>query len=373
MKKYKINNIIILILPILLIFSSCSTTNKKNINQTSEGFRIQEKLVESYPDTKPDWLINVPQKENDNLVFIGISDKFRSEKDACENALKNAVQKFAAYCGVEIEDLARTIKTGYNLSSEITDATKSEISATKQIVNAYVSRMKAGNWYIEKYEKFDDKKYREIFYIAYVKANIPEEEFGAVKLWKEKKELEEKQRFANYPLEIMFSFISEDRVGNITVLRNMDNVYSGKTFNIMVRPNQDCYFYVFNIDTSKKVNMIFPKDNVLDINNPLQKNVEYKIPENLVYAFDDVKGKEIFYIFGFKKEQQDINFLIQRIKNDLSYMSFESEITQNFNIRGTVVKKKNNSFKPVDKSSFFTSEIVTGKDYIMRVMEFKHY
>jgi len=106
------------------------------------------------------------------------------------------------------------------------------------------------------------------------------------------------------------------------------------------------------------------------VSNPLRKGVEYYIPDRKVYAFDDVKGKEVFYIFAFKEEPKEINELIKQINNNISDAMFKVDIDRKYTAKGTVIRNSNNAIRR-EINGF--PDALTGKPYIMKVYEFMHY
>ncbi len=189
--------------------------------------------------------------------------------------------------------------------------------------------------------------------------------------------------YAALPLELQFAFITKDKrrsaKGTEKILSEGDIVYSDDEFRFIVQPNQDCYLYIFNIDSSDKLNQIFPVESKINIINPIRRGNRYIIPPDLVYAFDDVKGKELFYVFAFKNEVTDFTEIEKKIKNKPEQK--EEAVSKNeFNtkcgnyisrdVRGTkMIKSKDPSFLGSDK---LLPDILTGPVYIMRVIDLEH-
>ncbi len=152
-----------------------------------------EKLLSAYPESKPQWIFKEPEQENGFLFFVGISSKFASEKEARENAYMDCIKKFAAYCGVEISELYRSITIVYGVSSDINDPVKTSIANEKQVIDALVSRVKTSEWYVEKWAVLSDNEILDRYYKVFVKCKVPEDEYRKVIEQKKQKEIDKIQ------------------------------------------------------------------------------------------------------------------------------------------------------------------------------------
>ena len=355
-----------LILIIVIVSINCAS-NKKIIKTNNKNIFIENKLLRTIPPIKPNWVFNIPEDKKDYFIYVGQSNLFVIEKDARKNALQDCIKQFAEYCGVEVKYYSKTATASFGLSSDIKNPTVAELTSNGQKVEANVSRMKPKNYYIEEWQKGNQK-----FYKVYVKATIPKNEYAKVQKWKEnqkkqQQKIEELKAIAK-PISMQFAFMSYNRYGNSKVLKNGSDVYSNKEFKLFVKPNQDCYLYVFNIDTTKNIACIFPNKN-LDNVNPLQKGIEYLIPKNKVFAFDENKGAEIFYIFVFRKPQINLENII---KTNLSVNDFKVKLKKMYSTRGVNINNSNNQIN-INKFGNAFPEVITGADYIMRKMKFIHY
>ncbi|HPG29540.1 MAG TPA: DUF4384 domain-containing protein [bacterium] len=379
---------------IVLILSGCAAKREMRSAQINSAPTIQqkkytgEKLISAFPEIKPQWIYTEPEPADGYLFFIGISDKFANEKEARENAHRDCIKKFAAYCGVEVTELYKSITTGFGLSSGISDPTKATVNNEQQAIDALVSRVKTSEWYIEKWASLSDNEIIDQYYKVFVKSKVPEEEYKKVIEQKKQKEIEkskEKEKqieyqkqieterakaLADLPVEMQFAFLTKKSYSAEKILQSGETVMSDESFRLYARPSADCYLYVFNIDSSRKVNLIFPDNANMAVSNPLRKGVEYYIPDRKVYAFDDVKGKEVFYIFAFKEEPKEINELIKQINNNISDAMFKVDIDRKYTAKGTVIRNSNNAIRR-EINGF--PDALTGKPYIMKVYEFMHY
>lgn len=489
----------------LIIFISCAG-KQPTVPITTESqvspVRTEAVLISAIPDPRPRWTYSEPVEEGDYLFFIGISENHSLERDARNSARRDAVLTFAGYCGVEVSDLHQAVSTSFGLSSGISDPTVAAKQHQNQIIDAYVSRVQAREWYIEEWVLQSGSSIIERYYRVYVKSAVPKDEYYKVIQYKQEKEKQLESTTVNYeyrydpvqsqnwekelqvssdanyyyfydyvntdvsptenhfnelqsrllnslkskigikvqdetemqllrgytfdrrfvrtkyeirghrfreeqpieyksslrlkisktdynnivsaiaqhrrlgdlarqPIELQFALISTNHHNRQKKLSNNDVVYSGDQFRIYVESNMDCYLYIFNVDSSEKINPIFPYPRLINIHNPIRARTSYYIPPDLVYAFDDVRGKEIFYVFAFKEEVEDFNAIKEKIKDAQSRDNFLTEIHKRYNTRGVAVQQSNQSI--MSHNRIMMPDSLHGQDYIMHVIELKHY
>ena len=98
-----------------------ASCNKETPPPTPSGPKTQE-LVRRVPEKEPDWVFGVSEKDGDkDLYFVGISKKFREERDARSDARTDAGNQFVQYCGVEARVFNEYISQSMGLSSEVID------------------------------------------------------------------------------------------------------------------------------------------------------------------------------------------------------------------------------------------------------------
>ena len=156
----------------------------------------------SGPVTKePDWIYATKEiKDNENLFFVGISKKFREERDARSDARNNAGSLFVQYCGVEAELFSEYLSESEGLSSEILDSTESIKERSRLRSEAYFSKLKVQETYTEIYKEVQSEREIGRFYRIKVLARIPKSEFQSVQEWKKKKD-EQRETIARRILE----------------------------------------------------------------------------------------------------------------------------------------------------------------------------
>jgi hypothetical protein len=145
-------------------------------------------LISSRPEPEPEW-VTIGSHENTKslLYFVGISGELHAEeRDALKQARIDASNKFVDYCGVEAKVFSEFIQTVHGLSSQIQDATVAGTSGSTQQSEAYFSRLKLSQRYIEKYERNPG----EYAYKIKVLVNVPKDEYDKVQAWKQQRSAE---------------------------------------------------------------------------------------------------------------------------------------------------------------------------------------
>ncbi|MFH1368341.1 MAG: hypothetical protein ABII64_04355 [Elusimicrobiota bacterium] len=163
MKKYVF---IAMAVVIGYMISGCASTPKA----TGPAAVPEENMVLSMPKDRPEWIIKEPETEGDKYIFIGLSaERVATEKDARDDAQNTAIKNVAKYMGTYVNDKIERIATAYGLSSDIVNPTKVSRDREEQLTKAFASRVKASDWYLEKWQN----KLKESYWKAYVKTTVP--------------------------------------------------------------------------------------------------------------------------------------------------------------------------------------------------------
>lgn len=137
----------------------------------------REVKIWSSQETPPAWIYTEIENDEIYYYFTGISDNKNNEKDARCDAFKDGIGKVTNYIGVDVSVVYESLKASYNLSTEITDPTTALDEKEKQLAEAFFSKFKAQNWYLERYEiQRTDGTPVDTYWKAYVKACIPKKE-----------------------------------------------------------------------------------------------------------------------------------------------------------------------------------------------------
>ncbi|MFH1562989.1 MAG: hypothetical protein ABIF11_06200 [Nitrospirota bacterium] len=179
---------------LLVVFITGCASSRKIVKEEPAppiSTATREVKVWSSQEIPPSWIYTEIESDEMYYYFTGISDNKRNEKDARCDAFKDGIGKVTNYIGVESLVVYESLRTSYNLSTEITDSTTALDEKEKQLAEAFFSKFKAQNWYLERYEiQRTDGTLVDTYWKAYVKACIPKKEVeeAATKI----KELREK-------------------------------------------------------------------------------------------------------------------------------------------------------------------------------------
>jgi hypothetical protein len=161
---------------LFISLTGCATAPKEKISVAPQP--VEEKIIWCQPEKRPDWLEKEPYKEKENLLFIGISDKLATEKDARDNALRAAISRVVGFIGIDVKDKFERLQTSYGLSTDIIDPAIATRRFEEQFSEAVARRVKAKEWYIEKYEVKYKRQPPGTYYLVYVLAFVPEAEIN---------------------------------------------------------------------------------------------------------------------------------------------------------------------------------------------------
>jgi hypothetical protein len=178
---------------ITIFLFNCMAPKQQTLNKETEPqsrySRTPQKqvLINSIPAQRPEWTIQEPERTDKFLGFVGISNNSATEKAARQSALCDVIRQFAEYCGVEVNDLHKSITTSYGLSSDIRDETVATKGSTSMSTDALVSRVKAKKWYLENWGLSVDNRILERYIKMYVYATVPKDEYDKVIEWRKNK------------------------------------------------------------------------------------------------------------------------------------------------------------------------------------------
>lgn len=171
----------------------------------------------------------------------------------------------------------------------------------EQISKALISRVKASEWYIEKYQvKYTSGE--DVYYQAYVKAVVPKPEveraisFQMEELSKAVKSSKSNEEIAERALD-MFGPAAPNPALSVSLRTDkgdMANYREGELVKFYFKAGRDCYFYLFHMDAEGNVVMLFP--NVWEESNRITAGREYVIPDermNFDFKVTEPFGAEV--------------------------------------------------------------------------------
>src|SRR3989339_943836 len=154
---------------------------------TGRPLPIDEKKVWSSQEQKPDWTTREPEAKDGNQFFIGLSNKFDTEKEARDNAYSHALNNVVKYISTDVKAKTERLIAATGLSSKIIDPTVTVRGLEEQLSSAVARRVKPQEYYIEKWEsirytqdKLQQGDEKHTYYVIYLLANVPQAEVERV-------------------------------------------------------------------------------------------------------------------------------------------------------------------------------------------------
>jgi len=142
--------LIVIMLSLTFILGGCTAS------RTGEPVAIpqdpQEKLIWSSAAERPVWIDSEPETENGTMFFVGLSNKYATEKFAREDARRNAAESVVKYIGTAVKDDFERVSIDFGLAGDVVNPTMSGEKFEKQLAANMVSRLKVKQWYTEKWQ-----------------------------------------------------------------------------------------------------------------------------------------------------------------------------------------------------------------------------
>jgi hypothetical protein len=111
----------------------------------------QETLLWSSAAERPGWTINEPETVGGVMSFVGLSNKFATEKAAREDARRNASGAVVKYMGTLVKEKWERAATSMGLDGDVINPTAATREFQKQMAVNMASKVKVKSWYIEKW------------------------------------------------------------------------------------------------------------------------------------------------------------------------------------------------------------------------------
>jgi hypothetical protein len=260
----------------LVILCGCAGTIKN----------VRETVVESSQSRKPDWFNKTLVQEDEFIYAVGHSQSRNTEQEAKDDAMVRAVEEIVKYSGVTVEAFDRSVE-----ASSIQDGKEyfsSDFETKRKIrAKAFVKRALPMDWYIRKMAKMQGNKKVGDFYLASVYLRVPEIEIERIQ--------EEK----NVKLSLDIGLYYEDEAGKLQYLTEGSVLHSKDAYALYIRPTDNCYLYIFQVDDLDRSYRLFPNTDFNTADNPLTAGESYWIPNAEQYfVLDETTGKERFYLFA---------------------------------------------------------------------------
>jgi hypothetical protein len=141
---------VLVALAIAFVLGGCAAT--KNMEPVAIPQDPQEKLIWSSAPERPGWIYNEPENANGTMFFVGLSNKYATEKLAREDARRNATESVVKYMGTLVKNKFERVSTDFGLAEDVINPTVSAREFENQLAVNMVSRIKVKEWYMEKWK-----------------------------------------------------------------------------------------------------------------------------------------------------------------------------------------------------------------------------
>ena len=104
--------------------------------------------------------------------------------------------------------------------------------------------------------------------------------------------------------------------GGLRPIENESILHSGDHYKIVFTPDNDCYVYIFQVDSARQIYQLFPMREFrgvrLDNLNPVNGRRTYTLPaRNKAFRLDMQVGRERIYFIASKKRNKELERLYQ--------------------------------------------------------------
>lgn len=182
----------------LFVFPACATAPGQHQIKMESSQKIEEKVAWSSHSKAPDWVYRPPESDGKYDYFVALSHKHSSEQAARNAAMRDALTQFVRFCGVEVSIFDDYLKTTTGKTSGILAGVLDNKTSEQQQAQAFVSRIKPKEWYLNEVRVFHDDIPISTGWKASVLVMVPIEEKENVRAYGEKlrkkKELSKKNK-----------------------------------------------------------------------------------------------------------------------------------------------------------------------------------
>ncbi len=109
-----------------------------------------------------------PEPTGKVLSFVGLSYPSATEREARDDALRNATERVVEFLGTTAESTFEEKRVSYGLTSQVLDPTRATQAFSKQFAKNLATRLRPVEWYTEQETSPQGKKF-----VVFVRAVIP--------------------------------------------------------------------------------------------------------------------------------------------------------------------------------------------------------
>jgi len=154
----------------------------------------------------------------------------------------------------------------------------------------------------------------------------------------------------NDPLDFKINYVYRaGGKGNVQQLTNGGALHSGDYYKIIFTPTEDCYVYIFQLDSANKLFRLFPMDSfggvIINNFNPVKGDKTYHIPaQDKSFELDEQKGPETIYFIATRQKDVVLENQYQALQ-DAQQNPIRLQLIQNQTTQTIHAKKGLNAIK----------------------------
>ena len=115
-----------------------------------------------------EWCNDEPRTIGPELLFVGLSHPYATERDARDDAMRNAVQRVVTYLGTSAVSKFQEASATFGLSSTVFDPTNAANSFMQQVSGNVAAQLKADKWYTERAKGSTGQQGYQVFVLVHV-------------------------------------------------------------------------------------------------------------------------------------------------------------------------------------------------------------
>lgn len=131
---------------LLSILAACGSSKDVSIRPEAH-----DKLVWNSSPERPGWTMTEPEILDGIMAFVGLSEKYATEKVAREDARRNATSGVVKYMGTLVKDKFEQARVSYGLERDVIDPTASARFFEKQLAVNMAKKVKVKQWHEEQW------------------------------------------------------------------------------------------------------------------------------------------------------------------------------------------------------------------------------
>lgn len=235
----------------------------------------------------PPWVVAGIVDHQKYILVPGKSGPRASEQEARYEAMRDATEAFRKVCGVDEATFDRAVEA---YSEQPIKTMGLKVAVREGTRTRALGRITS----VEKWHVVPPEDPKGSFE-AFVLVKVPKTEVLRIAGMK------------NVQLAVDVGFFVERKRGELAPFEQGAELRSGDGFAIYLRPSDDCFVYIFQVDATGASFRLFPNPDFGTSMNPVRRAADLWIPnlDNLL-VLDQTVGKERIYLFASKRRISEL-------------------------------------------------------------------